>query len=80
VYEVLTPLADFDAVRDALAAAGIALQSAETTKIAAVEVRIDDSHAGTMLKLIEALEDHDDVQKVYANYSVSDELLARLAT
>jgi YebC/PmpR family DNA-binding regulatory protein len=80
VYEVLTPLADFDAVRDALAAAGIALQSAETTKIAAVEVRIDESHAGTVLKLIEALEEHDDVQRVYANYSVPDELLARLAT
>ena len=80
VYEVLTPLADFDAVRDALAAAGIALQSAETTKIAAVEVPISESHAGTVLKLIEMLEDHDDVQKVYANYSVSDELLARLAT
>jgi len=80
VYEVLTPLADFDTVRDAVTAAGIAIQSAEATKIAAVQVPIGESHAGTVLKLIEALEDHDDVQRVYANYSVPDELLARLVT
>ena len=55
------------------------MHSAEVTKLASMSVPLDESHAGSVLKLVEALEDHDDVQKVYANYSVPDELLAKLA-
>ena len=68
----------YRAVKDALAAKGIPLQSAELTKLASVHVPLSDSEAASVLRLVEALEDHDDVQKVYANYSVSDETLARL--
>ena len=48
-------------------------------RLASVSVPLDESHAASVFRLIEALEDHDDVQKVYANYNVSDELLAKLA-
>ena len=77
-YEVLTPTAELEAVKDALAAAGVSIQTAELTRLASLEVPITESQAGTVLKLVDALEDHDDVQKVYANYSVPDDVLARL--
>jgi YebC/PmpR family DNA-binding regulatory protein len=79
VYEVLTPTSLLETVREALVARQIAIHSAEATKLASLTVPIDDSRAASVFRLIEALEDHDDVQKVYANYSVSDELLAKLA-
>ena len=78
VYEVLTPPSKLDAVREALAAKAIAIQSAEQTKIATLQVPVGEAQAGSVLRLVEALEEHEDVQKVYANYSVPDELLARL--
>src|SRR5437867_2222773 len=79
VHEILTPPARFEAVKDALAAQRIPMQSAEIMRLASVSVPLDESHAASVFRLIEALEDHDDVQKVYANYNVSDELLAKLA-
>ena len=78
-FEVLTPPAAFEAVRAALAGKGIPLHSAEVTRIAATTVPLDDRTAGSVLKLVEALEDHDDVQKVYANFEIADEILARLS-
>jgi YebC/PmpR family DNA-binding regulatory protein len=79
VYEVLTPPAQLEAVREALTVKQIPMHSAEVTKLASVSVLLDEAHAASVLRLVEALEDHDDVQKVYANYSVPDELLAKLA-
>jgi YebC/PmpR family DNA-binding regulatory protein len=79
VYEVLTPPARFEAVRDAIATKGIPVQSAELTKLASQEVPLGEKEAGTVLRLIDALEDHDDVQKVFANYSVTDDVLARFS-
>ena len=79
VYEVLTPPSQLEPVREALVARQIAIQSADATKLATLSVPVDDSRAASVFRLIEALEDHDDVQKVYANYSVSDEFLAKLA-
>ncbi len=78
-YEVLTPPAQFEAVKEALAAKGVATQSAEMTKLASQLVAVSDKHAESLLKLVDMLEDHDDVQKVYANFSMSDELMARLS-
>ena len=77
-YEILTPPGQLEAVKDALLAKGVALQSAELTKTSSQMVPIGESAAGSVLKLIEAIEDHDDVQKVYSNFSVTDEVLARL--
>ncbi len=78
-YEVLTPPSAFEAVKEALASKGIALQSSELTKLASQLVPISEKDGGALLKLIDTLEDHDDVQKVYANFSMSDELMAKLA-
>lgn len=69
----------YQSVSSALEAAGIATESAEITRIAANTVDLDGDTARTVLKLMEALEDHDDVQNVTANFSISDELMTELA-
>ena len=53
--------------------------SAEQTKIATLQVPVTGKEAEALLRLMDALEDHDDVQKVYANFSVPDEEMAKLA-
>jgi len=77
-YEILTQPAQFEAVREALIAKKIPVQSAEIGKIASLQVPLDESGAESVFRLIDALEDHDDVQKVYANFNVPDEILTRL--
>ena len=66
------------AVRTALQAAGIDYDSAEASFIPTVEVELDLEGARNMFRVIEALEDSDDVQNVWANGDVSDEILAQL--
>ena len=78
-FEVLTPPARFEAVKEALAAKKVPVQGAELTKIASLQVPVSEKDAGAVIKLVEALEDHDDVQKVYANFIIPDEVLVRLA-
>lgn len=77
-FEVFTAPAAFEAVREALARRDVPLQSAEVTKLASVTVTLGEKEAGSVLRLIEQLEDNDDVQKVYANFVIPDELLAKL--
>ncbi len=79
IFEITTPPAAFEAVRDALARHGVALRSAELTKLASVQVPLDERAAETVLRLVDALEEHDDVQKVYANFALPDEVLAKHA-
>jgi YebC/PmpR family DNA-binding regulatory protein len=70
---------DVETVRVALEGAGIGVESAEATMISSTEVPLTTAEdAKRVLRVIDALEDHDDVQKVYANYSVPDDVLARL--
>ena len=78
-YEVLTPPAQFESVKAALGAKSIPVQGAELTKTSSVLVPVSERDAEAVLKLVDALEDHDDVQKVYANFNVPDEILARLS-
>jgi YebC/PmpR family DNA-binding regulatory protein len=78
-YEVLTPPGQLEAVKAALAGHKIPVQSAELTKLASLQVPVDEKATEAVLRLVDALEDHDDVQKVYANFSAPDEVLARLA-
>jgi transcriptional/translational regulatory protein YebC/TACO1 len=49
------------------------------TRIASLHVPVDGKDAATLLRLVEALEDHDDVQKVYSNFDISEEMMARLS-
>jgi YebC/PmpR family DNA-binding regulatory protein len=78
-YEILTSPAQFEAVKEALAAKGVPVQSAELAKVASLQVAVSEKDAEPLLRLVDALEDHDDVQKVHANFSISDELMAKLS-
>ncbi|GAA4847895.1 YebC/PmpR family DNA-binding transcriptional regulator [Saccharopolyspora rosea] len=77
-YEILTDPADLVDVRKALQAAGIEYDSAETNFLASVNVPLDADAARKVFKLIDALEDCDDVQNVYANFDVSDDVMAEV--
>jgi YebC/PmpR family DNA-binding regulatory protein len=78
-YEILTSPAYLEPVKEALAAKSVPTLSAELTKIASQLVPITEKVAESLLKIVDLLEDHDDVQKVYANFSMSDELMAKLS-
>jgi transcriptional/translational regulatory protein YebC/TACO1 len=65
-------------VRTALQDAGIDYDSAEAGFVPSVTVELDEEGAGKVFRLIDALEDCDDVQNVYANYDVSDEVLEKV--
>jgi len=78
-WEIQTEASAFDAVKGALEKAKVAVLRGEVTKIAKNSVKVSGSEAATTLRLVEALEDNDDVQHVYANFDISDEDLARLS-
>ncbi|MBC7909069.1 MAG: YebC/PmpR family DNA-binding transcriptional regulator, partial [Pyrinomonadaceae bacterium] len=71
-FEVITSPENFDAVLSAVKGAGIEPQVAEVEMIAQTYVKLEGNEARQMLKLMEALEDHDDVQKVSANFDISE--------
>ncbi len=77
-FEVVSEAGDLVAVRKALQDAGIDYESADAAFLPSVEVPLDEDQARRVFRLIEALEDSDDVQDVYANYSVPDEIMERL--
>ena len=77
-FEVVSEATDLIAVRSALQQAGIDYESAEAAFLPSVEVPLDEDQARRVFRLIEALEDSDDVQDVYANYSVPDEVMEHL--
>ena len=77
-FEVLSAATDVVAVRTALQAAGIDYESAETGFVPSMQVEVDEDTARKIFKLIDALEDSDDVQNVFANADISDEILAAL--
>jgi YebC/PmpR family DNA-binding regulatory protein len=75
-YEVVCEPGDLVAVRTALQEAGIEYESAEASLIPSVTVPLDEEGARKIFKLIDALEDCDDVQNVYSNFDVPDEIMA----
>ena len=77
-FEVVSEPADLVATRTALQDAGIDYDSADVAFLPSVEIDLDEDHAKRVFRLIEALEDSDDVQDVYANYSVPDEIMEKL--
>ena len=72
-------LADFENVKKVFDEKGLKYISAEMTMVPQAYVKLEGKHAETMLKLMEALEDTDDVQHVYANFDISSEELERLS-
>ena len=79
VFEVLAQPADLAAVRAAIEEAGIEIGTAEVTQRPKTRVTLDEQHAGSLLRLLDALEDNDDVNAVHANFDVDAELLEKLA-
>ncbi len=77
-FEVVTEATDLVAVRSALQAAGIDYDSAEAEFVPDMQVQLDKENAAKVFRLIEALEDSDDVQNVFANFDVSDEIMEEL--
>ncbi|WP_214417219.1 YebC/PmpR family DNA-binding transcriptional regulator [Sphaerisporangium fuscum] len=77
-FEVVSEAGDLVPVRKALQDAGIDYDSAESSFLPTMSVALDEDAARKVFRLIEALEDSDDVQNVYANFDVSDDVLAKL--
>jgi len=75
-FEVVSEPTDLIAVRTALQGAGLEYESAESSFVPSMTVPLDEEGARKIFKLIDALEDSDDVQNVYANFDVSDEIMA----
>ncbi len=78
VYEITTEPAVLETVRKAIDAKKIPMKSAEVTMIPTTTKQVSGSEARNVLALIEALEDYEDVQNVYANFDISDEDMAAL--
>jgi YebC/PmpR family DNA-binding regulatory protein len=75
VFEIRCEASDLIAVRTAVQEAGLDYESAESSWVPSVTVPLDEDGARRIFRLVEALEDSDDVQDVYANYDVSDEVM-----
>ncbi len=78
VWQIVSEATDFVAVRTALQEAGVDYDSAEAVFLPSMEVPLDVEGAKKMIRVVEALEDSDDVQNVYTNGEISDEVLAAL--
>jgi len=79
VFEVLTEPSTLTAVRTALEEAGIEIQSADIAWLPKARVPIDEDDAGRIMRLIDALEDNDDVDAVHANFDIDADVLERVA-
>jgi YebC/PmpR family DNA-binding regulatory protein len=76
-FEIITSPENFDGVLAAVKGAGIEPQVAEISMVPQTYVKLEGAEARQMLKLMEALEDHDDVQKVFANFDISEAEMAQ---
>lgn len=79
-WEVITVASDFAVVKAALVSAGLSILSGEVTQLPSTSVPIDEATAPKVLRLVDALDDVDDVQEVFSNFDISDEVMASLDT
>ncbi len=78
--EIVTPPDKVKAVQDALTDAGAEVESADLTEVPKTTIAVEGNDAKKVLNLVDALEELDDVQDVYANFDISDDVLATLAS
>ncbi len=78
-YEILSELTSFEQVKKALDSSGVEYASAEKTKVPQTTVKLTGKQAEQMLRLMEAIEEVDDVQNVYANFDIPEEVMVSLA-
>ena len=80
-YVIITPPEQFESLREAFLEKKIEFNSAEVTMVPENTILLEDSEeAAKVLRLLEALEEHDDVQNVYANFDIPDEIMQSLET
>jgi YebC/PmpR family DNA-binding regulatory protein len=79
VFEVLTSFDDFESVREAFEKKEVAYEMAEITRIPQTTVNLEGKEAKRMLKLLDMLEDQDDVQKIHTNFDISEEEMEKLS-
>jgi YebC/PmpR family DNA-binding regulatory protein len=79
IYEIYTEYTDLETVRSALENKGVEMATAELTMIPQSTVKLDGKHAEQMIRLFEALEEHDDIQKTYANFDIDESILEELS-
>ncbi len=77
-YEITCDPAAFNKVKEALTAAGLTVQNAEVSQLPKAPTHVDLETARRVMRLVEALDDHDDVQHVYSSLDVTDELMAEM--
>jgi YebC/PmpR family DNA-binding regulatory protein len=77
-FEVITPPGDLSTVRTAIEQAGLKVETADVTQLPSTTVPVGESDARKLLRLIEALDDLDDVQSVYANYDIDDDVMEKV--
>ncbi|MCU0665988.1 MAG: YebC/PmpR family DNA-binding transcriptional regulator [Candidatus Omnitrophica bacterium] len=78
-FEITTDLQNFEKVKAAIDQKGIKCQDAEVTMIPSSTIKLGESEAKQLLALIDALEEHDDVQQVYANFDIPDEIMEKIS-
>jgi len=78
-YEIRTEPGELDAVKQALDAKSISYDSAEVTMVPQTRVTLQEKEAQQLLRLLDALEDQDDVQQVYANFDIPDQIMEAVA-
>lgn len=76
-YRVMTPFTEYQSVQNGLHAAGIEIEEAEITMVPKSTVSVEGATAEKLLRLLDALDDEDDVQKVAANFDIPEEILAQ---
>jgi YebC/PmpR family DNA-binding regulatory protein len=79
VLKVITAASDLTAVRSAVESSGVEIESAELSMEPANTVEVGEGEAGSLLRLMDTLEEHDDVDSVHANFDVPEEILERVA-
>ncbi len=77
-YEIITTPENLSRVKESIEASGIPVSLAEATMLPKNYATLDEKHAEQMIRLIEALEDHEDVQNVYTNFDAPDEVIAKV--
>lgn len=77
-FEIITEPSSMPVVRDALSEAGVEIDSAEVTQLPSTTIPVDAAAAGKIMRLIDALEDLDDVQEVYSNFDADDDVMEQL--
>ena len=77
-YEITTAVDSFESVRTTLEKAGITIETSEVTRIPANMVAVDEKKGKALLKLMDILDDHEDIQKAYSNFDIPDDVMTAI--